>query len=156
VPTLLVPPLVVAPLVARGRREARLRSFAAANGLVYERRAPGAPAQGALFQLGHEPRTLRRFRGSWGGRRFEVGNFVLRTQPGRRCCEVTTGYLILGPLPMPGAPASWSRQAPPCALPTTHVERSGETVIAHTLDPLDFADPSTWELVQTLRAQLAG
>jgi hypothetical protein len=56
---------------------------------------------------------------------------------------------------MPGAPASWCRQAPPCALPTTHVERSGETVIAHTLDPLDFSDPGTWELVQTLRTQLA-
>ncbi|NQX36166.1 hypothetical protein [Herbiconiux sp. VKM Ac-2851] len=155
-PTLLVPPLVVTPLIARGRREARLRTFAAANGLVYDRRAPGAPAQGALFQLGHEQRTLRRFRGSWGGRRFEVGNFVLRTQPGRRCCEVTTGYLILGPLPVPGAAQSWCRQAPPGVLPTTHVERSADTVVAHTLDPLDFADPGTWELVQTLRVQLAG
>ncbi|MCS5714817.1 hypothetical protein NVV95_09665 [Herbiconiux sp. CPCC 205716] len=153
-PTLLHSPLVIAPLVTRGRREARLRSFAAVNGLVYERRAPGAPAQGALFQLGHEPRTLRRFRGSWGGRRFELGNFVLRTQPGRRCCEVTTGYLILGPLPLPGIPRTWHRLPPPAALPTTHVEACGDTVIAHTLDPFDFADPSTWELVQTVARQL--
>jgi hypothetical protein len=159
VPTLLASPVAfdTSALVRPGRREARLRAFAAANGLVYDRRSPGAPMVGALFQLGHDHRTLRRFRGTWAGERFEVGNFALNVRPGTRCSEVLTGYLILGPLagPVAGFPEPWFRMPAPDVLPTTHVERSAATTVAHTLEPLDLGHPGTWQLIEALRRALS-
>ncbi|WP_291053321.1 hypothetical protein [Herbiconiux sp.] len=141
----------IAPLTLSGPREARLRAFAARNGFVYDRGAPGPPAAAGLFGVGHRGRTLRRFRGGHDGRRLEIGNFACRTRYSCPWSRVLTGYLILGPVPdAASAPPGWARRPAPAAEPTAHVEAGGGSVLVHTLEPFAFDHAATWDRIALL------
>ena len=135
-------------------REYRLASFAARNGLHYQRGDAGAAAARLLAESGHEGSALRHFHGTVGAHRVEIGNYRRPAGAGARSSHVITGYVLLQPAGVAGGEADGRLRAV-APFRTVQVERVGDAVLAQIAEPFDFANPDSWRQVRRMLAVAA-